>query len=50
MPIVAVSAHTMAGDKERFLQQGINHYIAKPIALRELNAVLALVEKPDRDA
>lgn len=48
MPIVAVSAHTMAGDKERFLQQGINHYIAKPIALRELNAVLALVEKPDR--
>ncbi|SBW10428.1 putative Histidine kinase [uncultured delta proteobacterium] len=50
MPIVAVSAHTMAGDKERFLQQGINHYIAKPIALRELNAVLALVEKPNRNA
>ncbi|CAK7036934.1 MAG: Sensor histidine kinase RcsC [Desulfovibrio sp.] len=40
IPIVAVSAHTMAGDRERFLQQGINHYIAKPIVMQQLNDIL----------
>jgi signal transduction histidine kinase/CheY-like chemotaxis protein len=38
--IVAVSAHTMAGDRDRFLQQGIDHYIAKPITVKQLNEVL----------
>lgn len=38
--IVAVSAHTMAGDKDRFLRQGIDHYVAKPIAVRELSETL----------
>lgn len=43
--IVAVSAHTMAGDRERFLQQGINHYIAKPIVMRQLDDILGMVPK-----
>ena len=43
IPIVAVSAHTMVGDKERFLQQGIDYYIAKPIVVRQLNEVLSKV-------
>lgn len=38
--IVAVSAHAMSGDKERFLQQGIDHYISKPIIAEELYRVL----------
>lgn len=38
--IVAVSAHTMVGDKDKFLQHGIDHYIAKPIDLAQLNTVL----------
>lgn len=38
--IVAVSAHTMAGDRERFLRQGVTHYIAKPIVMRQLFEVL----------
>ncbi|CAK7043003.1 MAG: Autoinducer 2 sensor kinase/phosphatase LuxQ [Desulfovibrio sp.] len=38
--IVAVSAHTMTGDKDKFLQHGIDHYIAKPIAVKQLNEVL----------
>jgi len=38
--IVAVSAHTMAGDRDRFLQQGIDHYVAKPIAIKELHDTL----------
>ena len=41
--IVAVSAHAMAGDKERFLERGVNHYISKPIVMEELAEVLALV-------
>ncbi|MDD4731172.1 MAG: ATP-binding protein [Desulfovibrio sp.] len=30
-PIVAVTAHAMPGDQERFLQAGATHYIAKPL-------------------
>ena len=38
--IVAVSAHAMAGDKERFLRQGFNFYISKPIVMEELCSTL----------
>ncbi len=47
--ITAVSAHAMTGDKERFLQQGVDFYISKPVALKELKAVIArIVRKLDR--
>lgn len=38
--IVAVTAHTMIGDRERFLGQGINHYVSKPIIRKELDEAL----------
>jgi CheY-like chemotaxis protein/anti-sigma regulatory factor (Ser/Thr protein kinase) len=48
MEIVAVSAHAMAGDRERFLEEGINHYVAKPIILRQLNEVLSNIPRRQR--
>ena len=40
LPIVAMTAHSMAGDRERCLAAGMDAYISKPIRLADLFAVL----------
>lgn len=41
IPIVAVTANALKGDRERFLAQGMDDYIAKPVKRKDLARVLA---------
>ena len=41
LPILAVTAHVMPGDKERFLAAGMDGYISKPIGRAELVEAIA---------
>lgn len=36
IPIVALTSSTMVGDRERFLGEGFDGYLRKPISVREL--------------
>jgi len=41
IPIVGVTAHAMAGDRERFLAVGMNDHLPKPVNLATLASLLA---------
>ncbi|MCX8069462.1 MAG: PocR ligand-binding domain-containing protein [Thermodesulfovibrionales bacterium] len=43
LPIIAVTAHALEGDRERFLECGFNEYVAKPIKIYELDSVIKKV-------
>ncbi|MFP5240613.1 MAG: ATP-binding protein, partial [Acidobacteriota bacterium] len=44
VPIVALTAYALKGDKERFLMAGMNGYIAKPLEIAELDAILNSIQ------
>ncbi len=41
IPIIALTANAMKGDRERFLSQGMDDYISKPVKSRDLARVIA---------
>jgi PAS domain S-box-containing protein len=42
-PIIAITAHAMSGDMERFLEGGADGYVAKPIRFNELKREITRV-------
>jgi two-component system, cell cycle response regulator DivK len=40
IPVLAVTAQAMGGDRERFLAEGFNGYVSKPVNVRELLGIV----------
>ena len=45
MPVIAMTAHAMAGEREKCIKSGMNDYISKPINEESLFAMIVKYSK-----
>ena len=42
--LIALTANAMAGDEQKFLGLGFNHYISKPMSLKSVDKILSFIK------
>ena len=49
VPVVAVTAHAMGGDRDKGLDAGFDEYLAKPVGLRQMRALFERFLREDKE-